>query len=250
MTIAGSGDAFGSGGRFQACTHIAPSHGPAILVDCGTTSLTALRGLDLDPNLVGLVAVTHLHGDHFAGLPFLLLDGQFRRRTADLRVIGPPGTRRRLTEAMEVLFPGSTAVTRRFQVLVEEIAPGGSTAVPEEGIGLSAHLADHAAGAPALSLRLAVEDRVLAFSGDTTWTPELAAVAAGSDLFVCEAYTWGRRVPGHLDVADLVDNRGALTAGRVILTHPSPEVLEKEELLPYQLAEDGMVIDPAFGTTR
>jgi ribonuclease BN (tRNA processing enzyme) len=60
--------------------------------------------------------VSHLHGDHFGGLPFLILDGQFSRRTNPLTIAGPPSTARRLTEAMECLFPGSSAVARRFKL--------------------------------------------------------------------------------------------------------------------------------------
>ncbi|EDY61539.1 MULTISPECIES: MBL fold metallo-hydrolase [Streptomyces] len=243
VTIAGSGDAFGSGGRFQACTHIAPSHAPAILIDCGTTSLTALRSLDLDPGEVTLVAVTHLHGDHFGGLPFLVLDGQFRRRTTDLRIIGPPGTRRRLTETMEALFPGSSTVTRRFTTVVDEIAPDETLSVPSHGLHIEAHPADHSAGAPALSLRLTLANRTLAFSGDTAWTPTLPEVAADSDLFLCEGYTWGRKVPGHMEVTDLVNNRETLNTTRLLLTHPSPGVLDQQATLPFELASDGTTVD-------
>ena len=35
--------------------------------------------------------VSHLHGDHFGGLPFPILDGQFSRRPGPLAVVGPPG---------------------------------------------------------------------------------------------------------------------------------------------------------------
>ena len=73
--------------------------------------------------------VSHLHGDHYGGLPFLILDGQFSRRTARLLIVGPPGTRQRLTEAMECLFPGSSQVRRRFEVTVTELPPGGTQAV-------------------------------------------------------------------------------------------------------------------------
>nr|AGZ93850.1 beta-lactamase domain protein [Streptomyces sp. WM6386] len=243
VTIAGSGDAFGSGGRFQACTHIAPSHGPVILVDCGTTSLTALRALGLDPGEVGLVAITHLHGDHFGGLPFLVLDGQFRRRTTDLRVIGPPGTRQRLTEAMETLFPGSSTVPRRFKTIVDEIAPDETKSLPSHALHVKAHPADHSAGAPALSLRLTLANRTLAFSGDTAWTPALATVAADTDLFLCEGYTWGRKVPGHMDIADLITHHKTLTTTRLLLTHPSPDVLDQRATLPFELASDGTTVD-------
>ena len=68
--------------------------------------------------------VSHLHGDHFGGLPFLILDAQFAGRTAPLAVAGPPGTGQRLAEAMECLFPGSSRVRRRFAVEVTELRPG------------------------------------------------------------------------------------------------------------------------------
>lgn len=110
MTV-GSGDAFGSGGRFQTCIALAADEvdAPSVLLDCGATSLTALRQQQVDPLQIEAVLFTQLHGDHFGGLPFLVLDAQFRRRTRDLTVFGPPGTRTRLEQAMEVLFPGSSS---------------------------------------------------------------------------------------------------------------------------------------------
>ena len=93
----GSGDAFGSGGRWQTCIHLS-GEGQVLLVDCGATSLVALKAQGLDPGAVDAVAVTHLHGDHFGGLPFLILDGQFSRRSAPLQVAGPPGIRTRLAD--------------------------------------------------------------------------------------------------------------------------------------------------------
>ena len=73
--FAGSGDAFGSGGRWQTCIHVS-GEGQVLLVDCGATSLVALKAQGLNPDAVDAVAVTHLHGDHLGGLPFLILDGQ------------------------------------------------------------------------------------------------------------------------------------------------------------------------------
>jgi ribonuclease BN (tRNA processing enzyme) len=76
----------------------------------------ALRRHKVELNSIETVFMSHLHGDHFGGLPFLILDGQFRRRTADLTVVGPAGTRQRLAAAMEVQFPGSSEIRRRFSV--------------------------------------------------------------------------------------------------------------------------------------
>nr|WP_201776717.1 MBL fold metallo-hydrolase [Allosalinactinospora lopnorensis] len=129
VTFAGSGDAFGSGGRFQAYIHIRPPRGEAVLLDCGATSLAALKRQGLDPGDIGTVFVSHLHGDHFGGLPFLVLDGQFAKRSRPLRVAGPQGTAQRLTEAMEAMFPGSSTAHRRFAVQIVELQPGRTARV-------------------------------------------------------------------------------------------------------------------------
>jgi ribonuclease BN (tRNA processing enzyme) len=74
-----------------------------LLAGCGAASPVALKAQGLDPGAVDAVVVTHLHRDHFGGLPFLILDGQFSGRSAPLQVAGPPGIRARLAEAMEAL---------------------------------------------------------------------------------------------------------------------------------------------------
>jgi len=87
----GSGDAFGSGGRFNAC-FLVETTASTFLVECGASSMIAMRRFHVDPNRIGTVFVSHLHGDHFGGLPFMILDGQFySRRTAPLTLVGPPG---------------------------------------------------------------------------------------------------------------------------------------------------------------
>ncbi len=238
VTFAGCGDAFGSGGRFQACIHLRPgaNHAP-FLLDCGATSLTALRRAGLDPGEIGTVFVSHLHGDHFGGLPFLILDGQFSRRAAPLLIVGPPGTQQRLTEAMECLFPGSTQVRRRFDVTVTELPPGGTQTAA--GVRAQAWEASHPSGAPALILRLTVSGTVIAYTGDTAWTPAVAEAAHHADLLIAEAYHWDKAVPHHLRYADLSEHE--ITARRVILTHMSADMLDRPTL--HETARDGLAIE-------
>jgi ribonuclease BN (tRNA processing enzyme) len=241
VTFAGSGDAFGSGGRYQACMHLRRHDGQdPVLLDCGATSLSALRSLGLDPGEIATVFVSHLHGDHFGGLPFLILDGQFTRRTRPLTVAGPPGLARRLTEAMECLYPRSSTVARRFEVRAVELTPGLTTSV--DGVLVASWPADHPSGAPALALRLGLAGRVIAYTGDTAWTDVLLEAADGADLLIAEAYRMDQDVPYHLRHADLVAHRHLITSHRIVLTHMGAEVLARAGELAFEAAHDGLTI--------
>jgi ribonuclease BN (tRNA processing enzyme) len=241
VRVVGSGDAFGSGGRYQTCIALAEEAqaAPTVLLDCGATTMTALREQGIDPNEIRTVLVSHLHGDHFGGLPFLILDGQFRRRTEDLTVIGPPGTGSRLDAAMETLFPGSSQVKRRFEVRVLEHVHGQAQAVGDWHC--TPFEVEHASGAPAYALRVDGPTSSMAYSGDTEWTDTLLQASDGVGLFLCEGYS-PTPVRWHLDLEALSAHRQRLTCQRLVLTHPSPSALESD-LSDWETASDGATFD-------
>jgi ribonuclease BN (tRNA processing enzyme) len=235
----GSGDAFGSGGRFQTCIHVQAA-GAQVLLDCGTSSLVAMRRFGVDPQVIDAVILSHLHGDHFGGVPFMILDGQFKRRTRPLTVAGPPGVEARVRATMEVLFPGSTAVERRFETRFVEL-----TDRMDHGLGpftVTPFLVVHASGAPPFALRLACAGKVIAYSGDTEWTEALVDAARGVDLFIAEALFVDKHVRFHLDVETLRANRARLDCRRLVLTHMSDDVLGRLDGLGVEAAEDGRVL--------
>jgi ribonuclease BN (tRNA processing enzyme) len=236
----GSGDAFGSGGRLQTSILIALD-GFHALVDCGTTALVGLKRAAIDPAVVDVILVSHLHGDHFGGIPFFILDAQFSRRLRSLVVAGPPGLAERLRQAMEVFFPGSSRIERKFEIRVVEMAP-------DEPTSLGALVATpfpvrHESGAPAYALRLSIGDRVVSYSGDTEWTEALPRAAADSDLFICEAYFYEKRVPYHLDYRTLLEHRSEIRTKRLVLTHMSADMLERLTDLEVEAASDGRVLE-------
>jgi ribonuclease BN (tRNA processing enzyme) len=236
VTVVRSGDAFGSGGRFQTCIAVAVDDVPRVLVDCGATSLTALRGQQFDPNEIETIVITHLHGDHFGGLPLLILDGQFRRRSRDLTVVGLPGTRERLTTAMETLYPGSSQVQRRFEVHVLEHADGQSRELGD--LRITPYEVRHASGAPAYAVQLQTPAGSLAYSGDTEWTEALLDAADDVDLFLCEGYS-PTPIRWHLDLETLAQHRDRFTCRNLVLTHLSPTALAAD-LTNWKVAYDGL----------
>lgn len=242
LRFLGSGDAFGSGGRLQTCLHVsgAAAGEGSLLLDCGASSLIALKRAGLDPSEIGWVLLTHLHGDHFGGVPFLVLDGQFSRRARPLVIAGPAGVRARVEAAMEVLFPGSTQVERRFAVSFVELRDRTAETVGPARV--TPFLVEHPSGAPPHALRVEYGGRVITYSGDTQWTEALLEAARGADLFVCEAYSFDRKVRFHLDHAALAAQRPRLDARRVILTHLGPEMLQRAAESAWECAADGLTV--------
>jgi ribonuclease BN (tRNA processing enzyme) len=240
LQFLGSGDAFGSDGRFNTCLYVRDRTG-AFLVDCGASSMIAIRKFGIDPNTVRAVLITHLHGDHFGGLPFYILDAQLvSRRSAPLTIAGPPGVRDRLMTAMENFFPGSCNVERRFTIDICELEPRVTRSV--EGIEVTPYLVKHASGAPPFALRLRVDGKVLCYSGDTEWVEDLREAAHDADLFIAESYFFDKRVKFHLDYMTLAQHLPELSAKRVVLTHMSPDMLSHAGEVGCEIAHDGMII--------
>jgi len=69
LRFLGSGDAFGSGGRFQTCLCLEGPHGSRALIDCGATSLVALKRAGVDPGSIGASSSHTSTGTTSAGSP-------------------------------------------------------------------------------------------------------------------------------------------------------------------------------------
>ncbi|MFI4988930.1 MAG: MBL fold metallo-hydrolase [Alphaproteobacteria bacterium] len=241
LRFLGSGDAFGSGGRFNTCIHV-EAGGSSFLIDCGASSLIAMRRFGIAPNAIRTIFVSHLHGDHFGGLPFVILDAQLvSRRAGPLTIAGPPGLKARLGQAMEVLFPGSSRVAPRFTLEIVELVPG--TRVMLNGVAVTPYEVSHPSGAPPLALRLEAGGKVVSYSGDTEWTESLVPAAVGADLFIAEAYFFEKPVKFHLTYRSLLDHLGELKPKRIILTHMSADMLARVGELAHEAAEDGLVVE-------
>lgn len=241
VRVLGCGDAFASGGRFQACFMVA-SGGQHCLLDCGATTLVAMRRLAIDPATLDAVFLSHLHGDHFGGLPFLLLDAQFAHaRERPLAIAGPPGTRDRVMAATEVLFPGAASLDWRFALSFHELAAGRTDAIGS--FAITPFPAVHPSGAPSYSLRLRAGDRTVAYSGDTEWTDTLLQVAVGADLFIVECSGFDTKALFHIDYNTLKPHLNVLSAKRVVLTHMGEAMLAQVGNLDVEGAEDGQLIE-------
>ena len=248
LTVIGSGDAFGSGGRLQTCFHVATAR-TEFLIDCGATAMIGFNGLGLDPNRVSTIFISHLHGDHFSGLVWWMLHAEHvARRTAPLDVVGPPGLRDRYNKLAEALFTGSASRPHRFPLRFHEIAD--AVAVSINGVEVQPFVVSHPSGAPSYALRFTVDGRIVGFSGDTEWVEALVEVARGADLYITECYGYDSPTRYHMSwsggASSLSANLPRLTAKQILLTHMSTPMLEQSEAVSGDrviIAHDGMTLE-------
>ena len=241
LRFVGCGDALGSGGRYNTCFHVTGER-VNFLIDCGATSLPALKRHSIARDDIDLVLITHFHGDHFGGLPFLLLDAQFTRRARPLVIAGPEGIEARLAQVMEALFENSSKTRQRFDLSVVALSPEQTRSFG--AVDVTPYPVVHGeSGGPFLAYRIEAEGRVIAYSADTEWTETLIPLGRDADLFIAEAYTYDKVVKNHLSLTTLEAHLAEIKPKRMVLTHMSDDMLGRLDTLDYTTASDGMVVE-------
>ena len=141
---------------------------------------------------------------------------------------------------MEVFYPGSAEVVRKFTIDYAELTEeeitrlGDLTILPVRVI--------HGSGAPSYAYRIGCAGKIIAYSGDTEWTDTLKTVANGADLFICESYFFEKQMKNHLNYRTLMAHRAELGCKRLIITHPGEDLLARLGEVDLEVAHDGMEV--------
>lgn len=244
ITCLGSGDAFSSGGRRMSGYFIETPES-ALLLDCGPTVLEALRSLRLSAASLDMVFLSHLHGDHFGGMPFLFLHFLYiEPRTRPLRIAGSPGTENRVRSLFELTYTDTAAERLPFDLDFIDALPGAAIEIKDTRI--IPFPVPHQASPKSpksLGCEIIACGRKIVYSGDSGWTEELPAHTRDADLFLCECTFFESRNDTHLDYPRIMENRDRFGAKRILLTHLGQEVLEHRDEVDIDLACDGLVIE-------
>ena len=238
----GSGDAFGSGGRFNTCFYVHTEHSD-FLIDCGASSMISLKANRIALNDIQLLLITHVHADHFGGVPFFILDAQLiSKRTRPLTIAGPKGLKEWYEKAMETGFPGSSKIKQKFDISIIELTDRHLFTL--DGLRVTPFDVSH--GFPegsCFAYRIELDHRIIAYTGDTEWTDNLIEVGQGADLFIAEACFYDKNVRNHLDYATLVNHLDQINPKRLVLTHMGSDMLSRVSEIPHEAAEDGKIIE-------
>jgi ribonuclease BN (tRNA processing enzyme) len=188
-----------------------------LLVDCGTGVLSNLQSVAaLDK--VDAIVISHLHADHFYDLiPYRYA---LMRLTPKVRpaLYLPPGGKKALLKTVSVFDKSPDFFSKYFDV--EEYSPKAGIKVGK----LSIEFASVKHYIPAYAMAISGKKR-LVYSADSGVCDELAAVARGADLFLCEAARCSRDDGewGHLLASDAAKLAKKAGAKRLILTHFWPD---------------------------
>ena len=241
ITCLGSGDAFSSGGR-RMSGHYIETPESALLLDCSPTVIEALKSLNLSAASLDMVFLSHLHGDHFLGLPFLFLHCLYiEPRTRPLCIAGSPGTEGRVRSLFNLAYTDTAAEPLPFDLDFTDALP--DIAIETKDIKIIPFPVPHQTSPTSLGCEIIAGGRKIVYSGDSGWTEVLPAYTQGADLFLCECTFFESRSDTHLDYPRIVENRERFGAKRIVLTHIGQEVLNRRDEIDLEMASDGLVIE-------
>lgn len=239
LTVIGGGDAFGSGGNMNTCFYLKATK-TQLLIDCGATSLVALKKQGIEPADLNYILISHLHGDHFGGLPFILLDLFRKKRTKQLTIIGPQGIQEKTLALLELLYPGTQPDLDFSLIGFQEYE--SENILETAFFKLQAFPVIHSAPSLPHGLKLFIEDKIIAFSGDTEWTDKLIELSNAADLFICECNFYTVNGKGHLNYTTILEKQESLTCKHLLLSHLGDDALNHLDQFQIPFAKDGMEI--------
>lgn len=241
--------------------------GPGIVRRAASASQKGVEGLSV-VNL-RVVFLTHLHSDHTAGYPDLILTPWSVGRSRPLEVYGPRGLKE-MTEHILEAYREDIRIRRRdkealgvpdqaegYRVVANEIRPG--IVYKDENVTVKAFLVNHGDVPQAFGYRFETPDRTIVISGDAAPSQSVVDNCDGCDVLIHEAYSMMTydsvspeyqeyRRKHHTSSRELADLAEKARPGLLILYHranpggvgrPNPEEVLLEEV---RQTYDGKVV--------
>lgn len=185
-----------------------------VMLDCGFT-VPHRYFLDCgDAEQLQALWISHFHGDHFFGVPLLLLRFWEMGRRSPLRVLGPVGVADRVTSAMRLAYPG---FLERLTFPLEFLVIADNEVKEAAGMRWRCAACEH--GQEARAVRL--DDGVVSlfYSGDGRPTPATVALADGCDCVVHEAFSFAGGTVGHGSVPGSIDFARKAGVNLLVMVH-------------------------------
>ena len=186
-------------------------------------SLQALNKARIDLEDLDAVVLSHHHGDHFLGLPFLLLQWKYARRKRPVRIVGPKRTRELATLIGETVYPD--LMKTPYEIEWDE--RGGDERFNLGDLQLESFEMKHDERlSGTLGFNAVLEGRRFSYTGDSAWCPAVDEMAKHAEVLISECASLTDEVDVHMNlVRDMPNLRAAMQPDATLLmTHLGPGV--------------------------
>jgi ribonuclease BN (tRNA processing enzyme) len=211
----GSSNAFASEGRTWSSFIVDRK----FQFDAPPTLLPQLKRLGVALDEIEVIFISHYHGDHFVGLPFLLLEYCYLTpRTKDLHIVGPPGCEEWIEDFSNKVYPNITrdAGYRRFYT---DARPGETQAAGP--LTFRALPMNHVKESmQAFGYRVQIGGKTIAYTGDTMFCEEAIELGDGADVYIVDCTYSEGSGPEHMGLDDVKIIRDRISPETtMVLTH-------------------------------
>lgn len=196
-----------------------------ILLDCGFTTPHRYFADCSDPDQLEALWISHFHGDHFFGVPLLLLRFWEMGRTKPLLLVGPPGLPEKVEKALDLAYP-SFLGKLQYALQFSQLEDGGSL----QAAGFLWQVAATEHSQPCLALRLTAGGKSVFYSGDGRPTLATANLAKGCTLVVHEAYRVVGQIANHGSLAECLVLARQAGCEKLAIVHVAHYEREREKV--------------------
>lgn len=235
LTCLGSGDAYSY--QRQHNTYLIED---SILLDCGTDILNSLESTGKKTDSIETVFISHPHGDHFMGLPYVFNKFIRDERDKDLTIVGPEGIKDKVERLYELTYPDNSAKEVDFAINFLEVEPRSSYQL--NSLSFETYPMNHSnefMTAVGYKLDFEQDDKKLAYTGDTGFTEELFKLGKGTDMMIIDCNFYQMEFENHLNFKQIKEIRQEIKNDtELLLTHLSEVEPEMRQISGVTVAED------------
>ncbi len=193
-----------------------------LMLDCGFTAPMGFWKQGLEVDALDGIWVSHFHGDHFLGLPAILVRFLEEGRKKALTILGQKGIKDLILNSLDIAYPNFYKKLQ-FQLVFSEIEPNKDYDI----FGLNLKSAESAHSQRNLALRIDFPGKSIYYSGDGSPTRESLTLAKGSDLIVQETFSIEAEIFGHGTVLGAIKMAHEGKSAHLALVHIQRKTREK-----------------------
>ena len=229
FTFIGTGNAFAQLGRFQPA-HWMTVNNSHILWDCGNTALAAIKKFNLPITQLQTIFISHFHGDHILGLPFIFLDRIYLNPVdTKIQVYGFKGIKKVIDSLMTSIYPAQANQVDQVAD-IHELSTDTTIILPMGIVKTTkSNHTDNSLFFKFIPNNHTTKDLpVVAYTGDNELTQEQLPFLKDVDVLITECTDWDQTGGNHTSwslLKTFLSDLRSLGVKKIILVHLGERVI-------------------------